>query len=280
MKNTAKEIWENTWPRETHITDYALKRINSAKSAKLTPLKIDTIDFYGYFQGSSGKYETFLDSCPCGDFRRSKLPCKHIYRLAMELGLMENTDTKNNINAVITPKNERASLDETVDLIESLSKNAQLELLVVAANIRSTTPTYLIEPNENISELIKAGIVADAYPGKYIINFNRKRKIEIAKLLDDENIFYDKKAKKSELQQLCTERIAEKAIEKFGKNIYVSIPTKYSPTKIHYYLHRKYDYEVCVDENMKEYKLSLLDTELPDDDVTNQLIKRGYYSRR
>lgn len=278
LEKNAEEIWENTWPRETHITDYALKRINSAKSAKLTPLKIDTIDFYGYFQGSSGKYETFLDSCPCGDFRRSKLPCKHIYRLAMELGLMDNTDTKNNINAIITPKNERTSLDETIDLVESLPENVQRELLAIAANIRSTTPTYLVTPNENVSELIKAGIVVDAHPGKYMINYNQKRKSEIAKLLDDEGIVYEKKATKNELQELCTEHLAEKAAEKFGKFISVSIPTKYSSTKIHYYLHRKYDYEMYVDEEMKEYNVSLLNTELPDDDVTIQLIKRGYYS--
>lgn len=278
-KDKATEIWKNTWADEIHTTDFALKRIASAKSAKLTPIKINKTDFYGYFQGSSGKYETFLDFCPFGDFRRSKLPCKHIYRLAIELGLMESSNVKNDINAVLTPRNERATLDETIDLVENLSDDAQLELLNIAANIRSTALTYLIMPNENISELIKSGIIVDAYPGEYKINFDRKRKDEIVALLDNENIIYDKKQKKSELQKLCIELIAEKAAEKFGKLIYVSIPTKYSSTKIHYYLHRKLDYITCVDDDMNEYNLSLLNTELPDDDVTNQLIKRGYYLR-
>lgn len=74
----AIELWNNTWISETHTTEYSAKRIKSAQSAKLTPIRIDTEDMYGYFQGSSGRYETFLDYCSCGDFIRSKLPCKHI----------------------------------------------------------------------------------------------------------------------------------------------------------------------------------------------------------
>lgn len=34
-------------------------------------------------------YDTTLSSCNCGDFQERKLPCKHIYRLAAELGFIE-----------------------------------------------------------------------------------------------------------------------------------------------------------------------------------------------
>lgn len=34
-------------------------------------------------------YETTLSSCTCYDFQERKLPCKHIYRLAHELGVIE-----------------------------------------------------------------------------------------------------------------------------------------------------------------------------------------------
>lgn len=280
MSNSkAKEIWEKAWKPETHTTDYALKRIKSATSAKLTPIKIGTEDFYGYFQGSSGKYETFLDYCPCGDFRRSKLPCKHIYRLAIELGLL-NIDVDHDINSVVTPKKERFSLDDTIDIVESLSADAQHRLLNIASIIRSTTPTCLVTLDSDIIELIDSGIIiyADDYP-KYEICFGKKS--EIIELLDSENIPYDKKAKKQVLEEICIEKISEKAAEKFGKMYYISIPTKFSSVKIHYYLHRKYDSEIFFDENMCALNsLPLLDTELPDDDVTNQLIKRGYYSKK
>ncbi len=277
-KEKSIEIWEKAWDSEIHTTDYAEKRIKSAQSAKLTPIKIDTENCYGYFQGSHGKYETFLTSCPCGDFRRSKKPCKHIYRLAIELGLMD-IEVKKNINAVQTPKNERISLDETINIIERISEDAQRELLSIAANIRSTSPTYSIKPNTHIIELLQSGILIDTNPGNYTIDFSKKRKDEIIELLDSENIECDKKAKKSELQKICIEQIAEKAADKFGKFISVSIPTKFSSQKIHYYLHRKYGVAFLIDEKMQEYQISLLDTDLPDDDVTNQLINHGYYQR-
>jgi hypothetical protein len=116
--NRALGIWKEAWSEETHTTEYAQKRIKSAKSAKMTPIKIDTEDLYGYFQGSHGRYETFLDTCPCGDFIRSKLPCKHIYRLAIELGLMDEK-AETNSNAIPTPRKEKATLDEEIDIVES-----------------------------------------------------------------------------------------------------------------------------------------------------------------
>jgi len=276
MNEKALEKWESSWDSSVHETDYAFKRIKSAKSAKLTPVKIDPTDCYGYFQGSHGRYETFLDYCPCGDFHRSKLPCKHIYRLAIELGLMGET-AHSDKNAIPTPKTEcvRLDLDRVIDIVENLSVAAQYELLTIARNIRSTSPTYLTKPNDYISELIKSGIVVEAEPHKYKIMFGNKT--DILKLLESENIQYDKKAKKDALKELCINLIPEKAIEKFGAMIYVSIPAMYSSQKIHYYLHRKYDTEVYYDENMNCKEIPLLETELPDDDVTNQLVKRGYY---
>lgn len=34
-------------------------------------------------------YDTTLSSCTCTDFQERKLPCKHIYRLALELGIID-----------------------------------------------------------------------------------------------------------------------------------------------------------------------------------------------
>lgn len=34
-------------------------------------------------------YDTTLSSCTCADFEKRKLPCKHIYRLAKELGVID-----------------------------------------------------------------------------------------------------------------------------------------------------------------------------------------------
>lgn len=63
-----------------------IKRMEKAKEAKCTPLSIDFNSKTAIFGGSGKKpYETTIDSCTCRDYFVRRLPCKHIYRLRMEL---------------------------------------------------------------------------------------------------------------------------------------------------------------------------------------------------
>lgn len=52
---------------------------------------IDSIDYNrreAKMHGNKGEvHTTTLEKCTCYDFRKRKIPCKHMYRLAMELGL-------------------------------------------------------------------------------------------------------------------------------------------------------------------------------------------------
>ena len=66
-----------------------VKRIEKAKDKKCAPISIDVENKSAIF-GGSGKepYVTTVDSCTCRDYFARRLPCKHIYRLRMELGLM------------------------------------------------------------------------------------------------------------------------------------------------------------------------------------------------
>lgn len=65
-----------------------LKRIEKARETKCAPLSIDFDNRMATF-GGSGKvpYETTVDTCTCRDYFVRRLPCKHIYRLRIELGL-------------------------------------------------------------------------------------------------------------------------------------------------------------------------------------------------
>lgn len=63
-----------------------IRRIERAKGAKMSPTSIDYIEQTATFAGSGKKpYETTVDSCTCRDYFVRCLPCKHIYRLRMEL---------------------------------------------------------------------------------------------------------------------------------------------------------------------------------------------------
>lgn len=67
-----------------------IKRIQSAKSSKTVPLSIDREAQTGIFSGSGQKpYETTLSSCTCRDYFVRRLPCKHMYRLMIELNLLD-----------------------------------------------------------------------------------------------------------------------------------------------------------------------------------------------
>jgi transcriptional antiterminator Rof (Rho-off) len=63
-----------------------IKRMEKARGAKMAPLSIDYASKTAIFPGS-GKtpYETTVDTCTCRDYVVRRLPCKHIYRLRMEL---------------------------------------------------------------------------------------------------------------------------------------------------------------------------------------------------
>ena len=63
-----------------------VQRIKRAKESKCAPLSIDYAAQTAIFAGSGKKpYETTVDSCTCRDYFVRRLPCKHIYRLRIEL---------------------------------------------------------------------------------------------------------------------------------------------------------------------------------------------------
>jgi hypothetical protein len=78
------------------------KRANSALAKELTPLSLDVDNGCAVFAGSGGNvYETWLNECTCIDFhiRGSVAPCKHMYRLAMEMGLFSSEGRQSDLPA-------------------------------------------------------------------------------------------------------------------------------------------------------------------------------------
>lgn len=62
--------------------------------------------------GSSGEiYEVTLDHCTCFDFDAQRGPCKHIYKLAAELGLLPPLPTFNAEKAEIFKQRIPAEID-------------------------------------------------------------------------------------------------------------------------------------------------------------------------
>jgi predicted nucleic acid-binding Zn finger protein len=78
-------------------------RRSSALKKDLTPLRIDKEAVAAIFCGSEGNlYETSLDGCSCPDFAINGFtqPCKHMIRLAMEIGKVPSEGLQTDIDAV------------------------------------------------------------------------------------------------------------------------------------------------------------------------------------
>ena len=72
------------------------ERFERALSSKVSPISVDFEKQIGIFDGSGvNPYETTLTSCTCSDFIRRKLPCKHMYRLAIELEVIDTSSLNN-----------------------------------------------------------------------------------------------------------------------------------------------------------------------------------------
>lgn len=69
-------------------------------------------------------YHTTLTSCTCMDFQIQKKPCKHMYRLAMEIGLLISIPT-DGIETMISELNEKAHLAQE----KQLALNKEKEIL-------------------------------------------------------------------------------------------------------------------------------------------------------
>lgn len=271
MNKIAVETWERAWPHELHEDEYAKKRIASAKSAKLTPIRINQDDLCGYFQGSSGKYETFLDECQCVDFRRANRPCKHIYRLAMELGLLDG-QFESDVRQIITPTSEKMSLEKVVDILESLPEAAQKQLLKMAVAHGQGKKHVEAPLTPTIEQLLQSELIIYASEEKKSILDGPV--YALRDTLNQLDIEYDKKLKAADLKKYCMERLIS-TLPPVVELMFSGI----APIRnIHYYLHRKYDtYSVSDPGHWALKSVPLLETKLPDDAVTDQLIKRGYY---
>lgn len=78
------------WDESLHEDEKQIERQGWAMNYPFT-FEIDKENKCGKFSSTTlvPYYETHLDSCTCNDFIEGQKPCKHIYRLAVELGLIE-----------------------------------------------------------------------------------------------------------------------------------------------------------------------------------------------
>lgn len=281
------EMW-NSWG-DIHNDADQKKRIESAKKANMTPVSVDENDLSGEFVGSA-KYHVTLLTCNCSDFRRRGLPCKHIYRLAIELGLLDE-QAKSDSSKIRTAKSERIAFPDAVDRVEKLS-DPQRELLgyllkeMLYNNIGKPVLTNDIEDAQSLidAELMIVNDSADNIDSMF-------QRINKAELLNRLSIVgytgFKKSVSKQYLIDFAKENI-KNVKSLFPDMVALSINGKLegAQRKLYSYLLRRDEEEGYIDETGEIYyiphgaefhptKNGDWELQFPDDDITMMLNRYG-----
>lgn len=268
MTNTAWEIWN-----DVHNSPDQQKRIASARKAACTPVFLDQTSCTGSFKGSSGNHTTSLSQCSCIDFNRRRLPCKHMYRLAMELDLL-NCDFESDTSKIIEPGGKKDSIAETVSLVESFTTDQQKLLLEFLRHYSANNPFILAKSSDDLDHLVESSILAISDQPRMILQ--KYKKPELLSLAADLNIEVDKKLLKSAMIDSICNSAGDRLLKSKLLYTVVTFPSNVKYVKLHQYLHRKFDTDFFF--NGSEYvEVPLLEGELPADDVTDLLKQYGYY---
>lgn len=229
------------WGDAIHTAPDQVKRIASAKKAATSPSSIDKENKSGVFEGSGKEpYHVTLESCTCGDFKRRKLPCKHMYRLAMELGEFGGDFTKGvNKNTVLQGQ---MKFEVAVDEIEKLPENAQKELLCVF--FWNYNPDYVnLHEVDDISASLKTCSVVEVKDAPLEMRLALMKKNDIVHALKEMNISYPKLLKE-EFIKWCAENVP--ALDGYAPKRCTITPAPCAVRlnrSIYSYLTRKYEWD-------------------------------------
>ena len=230
------------WKAEIHQLPDQLKRITSAKSAKVTPASIDQETMTGTFPGSGANpYLTTLDSCTCGDFRHRKLPCKHIYRLAIELGMLDES-AENGVNKN-TLKAMQLSLEDAVGILENLTDQSQNVIKVFLMQNPSLDTEFPVLAESAGKDLLQCPLLENVdYP---LPAFQVLKRRDIMETLDQHGIKgFKRNMSIKALADWCLENAPD--VSEFFPKAYVfrfSASFQDAQKKTGIYLRRKYDWQ-------------------------------------
>lgn len=153
---------------EANSTAQLVNRQKSALNLKI--VELDKTSKTGVFSNpKNGKIKASLDECECRDFsyigaypRKTYTPCKHIYRLAIELGLMEakyiGRKTEENMEKMLNDPEYLLSLEK--DPSRWGSWNSRIHNARPQKN-RQYRAYEIIKDNQTVDIETKTGIIND-----------------------------------------------------------------------------------------------------------------------
>lgn len=178
----------SSWSVNLHNTESQKRK--QVRAMDLTPYKLDSKNSKAEFisKDTGEVYDTDLNSCTCGSFKKEKVPCKHMYSLAYALGVYKSKIKK----PAIQLEKER--------VLHDFSKlDRQCKYLIAYEHIPSFSWSFL---NKDISQkLLDAGFVVTTDDLQVILP--KLTKNDLCKALDKNNIPYKANMTKTQIVDLC-----------------------------------------------------------------------------
>ena len=188
-----------------------LKRQKSALKCKI--IEIDKENKKALFKGSGkNPYETTLDTCTCRDFVVRNLPCKHIYRLRMEL---EDPNISDEIKEF---ESNHFDKEYAKDIFKNFSRDAAYDFIYVLGYDWISSKKL---ENESLKELLNSELVNATTELSTTLNFLTKK--ELTNICDDCEIPYKSNTLKSDLINYLIEGLDAESVENLSQKIPMAI---------------------------------------------------------
>lgn len=212
-----------------------LKRQKSALKCKI--IELDKENKKAIFKGS-GKdpYETTLDSCTCRDFVVRDLPCKHIYRLRMEL---EDPNIPDEIQEFESNHFEKEYAKE---IFKNFNRDAAFDFIYTLGYDWISSKKL---ENESLKELLSSELVDATTDLSTTLNFLTKK--ELTDICDDCEIPYKSNTLKSDLIKSVIKGLDAESAEDLSQKIPIAI--RRDPRveevfgSVKYFYHKLYPWE-------------------------------------
>lgn len=236
------------WHTDVHNKPDQQKRMMSATKSETTPAYINPENQTAEFPGKKYIYHTTLNSCDCFDFGSRQLPCKHIYRLAMELGLIES-DFSSGVN-----KNEQFTWQEAVKILETLPFEVQEKVrFLLHDTIYRNKVEHKIN-NSSIAEALRTCSLFDSRQATLTETLESLKKVDLQSIIkaSGQNTPTGKTATKAILINWILDNIHD-IQERVSPIIYVSFSPKFQKAqrKTYSYLLQKFDNDIFYDDDTK-----------------------------
>lgn len=217
----------NLWSKWNDCHEYPsqVRRQERAREAMLTPISIN--GQCARFQGEEDQYQTTLLTCDCCDFQKRHKPCKHMYRLAMELDLFPRGDMQTDVNAIRIPLSQQPKI--TADLVVLINsypaeQRSELKMLLYAIVIHKEPAFAQVFPL--VTALADNGFFQSERDFLFLIDHYPKRKL--SQKIEALGIDFPADLKtQTAKREYVREHITEYSAQLFPDEVKLTIPERY-----------------------------------------------------